>query len=223
MAQLEPAELDTSLLFRQRSRPAAWFLAVAVTLLASASFSQGEGANEAADTPEGAIHALHEALADMAAQYGDAGVDERYRSLEPIVSATHDLPYIAELSIRRQWGDLTDDERRRFVAAFERLSVTTYASRFRNLRRGMFAIDASEPAGGERAHVTATLTTADGDTIPFQYVLHDTGEGWKIVNILADNVSDLALKRAEYRRLLQDGSIDDLIADLERQTVDAVE
>jgi hypothetical protein len=37
---------------------------------------------------------------------------------------------------------------------------------------------------------------------------------------LADGVSDLALKRAEYSRILADGTIDDLIEHLERQIAD---
>jgi phospholipid transport system substrate-binding protein len=195
---------------------------VALTLpLGSASRAQ-QGAG-GAQMPAEAVRTLHDALVDAAAEHGDADIEERYRELEPVVEATHDLPYIAELSIRRQWRELSDEQRRRFVDAFERLSVTTYASRFRDLRQGMFSIDGSEPLGDERWRVLATLTTADGDTVPFEYVLHDTGAGWKIVNILADNVSDLALKRAEYRRLLQDGSIDDLVAELERQTREVAE
>ena len=50
------------------------------------------------------------------------------------------------------------------------------------------------------------------------YTLHDRRGAWQIVNILADGVSDLALKRAEYRRFLTDGTIDDLIAQLVEQT-----
>ncbi|MBN1237333.1 MAG: ABC transporter substrate-binding protein [Gammaproteobacteria bacterium] len=173
-----------------------------------------------AESPEQVVEALHGALVDAAAELGDADLDARYAELEPVVEATHDLPYIAQLSIRREWRELSDEQRQRFLQAFERLSVTTYASRFRNLDAGMFSIDASEPLGDGRSRVLATLTTGDGEEIPFEYLLHDTGDGWKIVNILADNVSDLALKRAEYRRLLQDGSIDDLIAELERQTRD---
>lgn len=174
-------------------------------------------------SPQRTVQILHDALEDMAAELGDAPIEERYARLAPVVEATHDLPYIAELSIRREWADLGEPQRERFVNAFVRLSVTTYASRFRALRDGMFRIDGSEPLGDDRWRVLATLTTAGGDTIPFEYVLHETEAGWKIVNILADNVSDLALKRAEYRRLLQDGAIEDLIAELERQAAEAPE
>jgi len=184
---------------------------------AASQEAAGPEAAAAGDTPEATVRTLHEALVEVAAEHGDGSVEERYRALEPVVAATHDLPYIAELTIRREWRDLSAEQRRRFVDAFVRLSVATYASRFRNLREGMFEIagSASLPAG--RAQVTATLTTEVGEAIPFEYVLHESGGSWRIVNILANEVSDLALKRAEYRRLLEAGTIDDVIAELERQ------
>jgi phospholipid transport system substrate-binding protein len=175
-----------------------------------------------ADTPEGAVRMLHEGLVAAAAPSSDAdSIDERYRRIEPLIIATHDLPYIAELTIRRDWAELGPEQRRRFVAAFERFSVMTYASRFAGLREEMFSIDASAPLNAERAQVTATLTPPEGRQIPFEYVLQLGDDGWRIINILADNVSDLALKRAEYRRVLQSGSIDDLIAHIDEQTASA--
>jgi phospholipid transport system substrate-binding protein len=168
-----------------------------------------------APTPEAAVEQLYRGLEEAAR--GDLDVDERYRRLEPVVAATHDLPFIAELTIRRQWEALTPQERERFVDAFRRLSVMTYASRFGTLEEGMFKITGSGDTGNGRAEVESTLTTRKGDVIPFQYLLHETAGGWKIINILADNVSDLALKRAEYRDVLENGSVDELIRHLEQQ------
>ncbi len=175
---------------------------------------------EALESAAATVERLHEGLVFVAARHGADPVDVRYSALEPIVTATHDLPYIAELSIRREWRELGDDERERFVEAFVRLSVATYASRFAALEAGMFSLGESVPLAGGRIQVGASLRTRGGDTIPFEYVLHETAGGWKIVNILADNVSDLALKRAEYRRLLDNGTIDDVIAELERQAAE---
>jgi len=181
----------------------------------------GRAQEPAAPTPEAAVERLHDGLVEVAAAHGDEPVEVRYDALLPIVTSTHDLPYIAELTIRREWPALTDDQRRRFVDAFVRLSVMTYASRFGALEEGMFELGESQPPADGRAVVTATLTTPAGDEIPFEYVLHEADGGWKIINILADNVSDLALKRAEYRRLLAGGTIDDVIAELERQADEA--
>ncbi|HEX6993165.1 MAG TPA: ABC transporter substrate-binding protein [Gammaproteobacteria bacterium] len=196
----------------------ALFAALAAAALAAAP---GRAQEPAAATPEAVVERLHEGLVEVAGAHGDEPVEVRYEALLPIVTATHDLPYIAELTIRREWPELTDEQRQRFVDAFVRLSVMTYASRFGSLEEGMFELGESRPPADGRAVVTATLTTRDGDEIPFEYVLHEADGGWKIINILADNVSDLALKRAEYRRLLSSGTIDDVIAELERQADEA--
>jgi ABC-type transporter MlaC component len=62
-----------------------------------------------------------------------------------------------------------------------------------------------------RSSATGSLTGS------FEYLLQRDGEDWEIINIVADGVSDLALKRAEYQRLFASGGIDGLIAALERQ------
>jgi phospholipid transport system substrate-binding protein len=49
-------------------------------------------------------------------------------------------------------------------------------------------------------------------------LLQQDGDDWRIINIVADGVSDLALKRAEYQRLFASGGIEGLIAEIERQT-----
>lgn len=193
-------------------------LAALIVLAASSARAMAQEAGPFAE-PATAVERLHEALVETALSHGDEPVDVRYRALEPVVTATHDLPYIAELTIRREWAGLDEDTRARFVEAFTRLSVMTYASRFAGLEPDRFKLDASEPLAGGRARVTATLET-DQRAIPFEYVLHEAGGGWKIVNILADNVSDLAMKRAEYRRLLDGGTISDVIEELERQAAE---
>jgi phospholipid transport system substrate-binding protein len=218
---------------RHRS-PGAW-LAIAASGIAAVALAVPAGAQQApvvppaaaaaaaqaqSEAPDAVVQRLHDALERSAAAHPD-DFDGRYRVLEPVVLATHDLPYIAELTIRREWAGLSEDARRRFVDAFVELSVTTYASRFAGLATGSFEAGGSEDLAGGRSRVTATLTTPGGDAIPFEYVLHEAGDGWRIVNILADNVSDLALKRAEYRRLLDSGTIEDVIAALRRQAAEA--
>ena len=54
--------------------------------------------------------------------------------------------------------------------------------------------------------------------VPLEYLLQEGPDGWRIINIVADGVSDLALKRAEYQRVFSSGGIEALIAELEEQT-----
>jgi phospholipid transport system substrate-binding protein len=173
------------------------------------------GQELATQSPEAAVRSLHRGL--VAAADG-ASLEERYRALEPVIAATHDLPYIAEFALRRQWPALTAAERQRFVQAFTRLSVTTYASRFAGVAETTFEVTGAMPPDGERATVTALIHRAEGGDVPLEYSLRRRDGGWQIINIVADGVSDLALKRAEYQRVLGAGSLDDLVAHIDEQT-----
>jgi phospholipid transport system substrate-binding protein len=172
-------------------------------------------AEVATDSPAATIASLQQAL--VAA--GDGTVEARYRALEPVIVATHNLPYIAEFALRRQWGSLPESDRQRFIQAFERLSVMTYAARFRNVASDAFRpVEAGAADANGRVQVTTGIRRDGQADVSFEYLLQQDGAAWKIVNIVADGVSDLALKRAEYQRLFASGGIDGLIAELERQT-----
>lgn len=176
-------------------------------------------ADEPAAGPRAVVETLHAALVE-AAQPDAASLSPaaRYERLYPVVTATHDLAYIAELTIRRQWRELDADQRARFVAAFERLSVMTYASRFEAVGRDTFRILSVSDPSAQRVQVDAEIVRREDRNVPLEYTLEDRGAGWRIVNIFADGVSDLALRRAEYQRILADGTLDDLIAHIESQT-----
>jgi phospholipid transport system substrate-binding protein len=170
-------------------------------------------------TPSATIASLQQALVAATRDAAEATIEERYRALEPSVVATHDLPYIAEFALRRQWGSLTADERQRFVGAFQRLSVMTYAARFGNVAPdALRPIEAGAPDANGRVQVTTAIKREGQPDVSFEYLVQQDGGSWKIINIVADGVSDLALKRAEYQRLFASGGIEGLIAELEQQT-----
>ena len=172
----------------------------------------------ATDTPEATIASLQQALI-AARDKPNATVEERYRTLEPAIAKTHNLHYIAEFALRRQWAALTEPERQRFIAAFQRLSVMTYAARFGNVARDAFRpIDAGAPDANGRVQVTTAIKREGQPDVSLEYLLQQDGEHWKIINIVADGVSDLALKRAEYQRVFASGGIEGLIAEIEQQT-----
>jgi phospholipid transport system substrate-binding protein len=190
------------------------FFLTSCVLVACAAFAP-RGAAADVDAPDATITTLQQAL--IAASRG-ASIDERYRALEPVIVATHDLPYIAEFALRRQWSSLAEADRQRFVAAFQRLSVMTYAARFKAVGADTFRPVAAQPADASgRVTVTTAVARAGQPDVSLEYVLQQDAKGWRIINVIADGVSDLALKRAEYQRLYASGGIDGLIAEIEAQ------
>ena len=65
--------------------------------------------------------------------------------------------------------------------------------------------------------VRSQFTRSNGDTVSFDYLLRQNKKGWRIINILADGVSDLALKRVEYRSILKQKGFKDFIDMLKKK------
>lgn len=187
-----------------------WVLAIAASLAA-----RTVAADEAADVVAG----LHQALVEVAAIEPTLDLDQRAERLAPVVTSTHDLATMARLTVsRRFWRDWSEAERGAYTEAFERLSVRTYASRFASIRAGQFQLLGSEPLADDRFEVMAAIRRdAPLEAVPMDYTLQRTEAGWRIVNIVADGVSELSLMSARHFDILESGDFDELLADLERQ------
>jgi phospholipid transport system substrate-binding protein len=165
---------------------------------------------------EAVVAELHAALVEAATLVER---EARIELLRPVVRDTHDLRFIAELTIRRQWRDLDATAREAFVNVFETLSVATYATRFAGVGPETFLVTGSRATDNGRIEVRAEVMRAQGGNVPLDYLLQRGDGGWRIVNIVADGVSDLALKRARYQQVFRDGgTIEDLIALLAAET-----
>ena len=198
------------------------FLQICALALLSIAY-RSQAAEIAVGTPEATIASLQQGLIAAASAPANATLEQRYRALEPVIVATHDLPYIAEFALRRQWSSLSEADRERYVAAFERLSVMTYAARFKavgaNTFRAIVLQSGAQPADSSgRAQVSTAVARAAQADVTLEYLLQQSEQGWRIINVIADGVSDLALKRAEYSRVFTSGGIDGLVAELEQQT-----
>jgi phospholipid transport system substrate-binding protein len=180
---------------------------------------EASGAEWATDSPAATIATLQQGLVAVARERPNATVAERYAALEPLILATHNLPYIAEFALRRQWASLSEADRQQFVAAFERLSVMTYAARFKAVGADTFRpVTLGEADANGRVQVGTAVARASQPDVSLEYLLQQDETGWRIINIVADGVSDLALKRAEYQRVFASGGLEGLLAELDEQT-----
>lgn len=142
------------------------------------------------------------------------GYQGRCDSLAPIVRATHNLPDIARIVVGRYWGRLTEEQQKAWVENFSQLSIATYAYKFDGYSGELFEpISEQETARGDK-FIRTLLIKSDGEEIRFDYLLRRGDDGWRIINIIADGVSDLALKRSEYSGIIRREGFDALIVKL---------
>jgi phospholipid transport system substrate-binding protein len=170
------------------------------------------------ETPRAVVERLQSGLLALMRAADTLGFDGRARVLEPLFDDTHDSPAIAELSLKDAWSGLTAAQRAEFTAELRALAIATYAGRFAGFSGERFQVDSDKPVRGGGAMVRTTLVKADGSRVALDYLLHRAEGRWRILNIVADGVSDLALKRAEYASLLAREGFAGLLATLRAQT-----
>ena len=177
-------------------------------------------ASPVADDAARVVDGLHNALTKSAGQADSLSYELRFRQIEPIIAASHDFDTIARLVGGHFWRQLADDERLAFREAFCRASIATYTRRFTSsdgLRFGKATV--LEKLDG-RIRVLSALGRTDGDPIMFEYLLQETDGNWRILVILVDGVSELALRRAELTKIFDDAGFRGVIEHLDTQVPD---
>jgi len=143
------------------------------------------------------------------------GFEGRFAQLEPAVKQSHDLPRVARLTIGRRWRSLDAQQQARFVDTFTRLVITTYAHQFHAYSGESFNSKSVRSLKRGRMLVRTELIKSNGKRVHLDYVLNHRNGRWLIMNIIADGVSDLALKRAEYSNDIKRNGFEHLLSVLE--------
>jgi len=162
--------------------------------------------------PQATVERLHRALEAVS----ETAAEERYRTLEAPVLKTHDLDYMLQLILRGQWEEFSPEQQEQLLARFRELSIWDYANHFGDLEEGQFTITEQRQLNDQRARVSAQLDTPKR-LVEFVYTLNRDEEGWRIVSVLADGVSELALRRSEYLRHYNAEGFQGLIRALEEE------
>lgn len=131
------------------------------------------------------------------------GFQGRFKLLAPIVERSHDLDFIAKTILGKYWTKLNREQQQIFISHFHKLSISTYAGWFKEYDGEHFKIIDQKTMPRKHVLVRSQLIQSNGDTVSFNYLLRQDKKDWRIINILADGVSDLALKRVEYRSILE--------------------
>lgn len=171
----------------------------------------------AASASEGAavVNRLHDSLLSVMKEAEVLGYEGRYRRLDPVVRSTYDLPYVARLTLGKHWRTLTEQDRAMFVAAFSRLSISTYARQFNGYSGEQFRTVSEESFQRGGLLVETVLVKSNGNRVHLNYLLRGTNGRWRVVNVIAEGVSDLALKRSQYTSVIRREGFPELLRRIE--------
>ncbi len=155
-----------------------------------------------------AVTRLQDALLEAMRNHGSRGQREVF--LAPVVTAVFDLHNIARISLGPAWRELDEPGRADFTARLGILITATYAARFEadnGLSFQILAVD-EDPRGQV---VRTRLLRPPDAPVTLDYFLRDG----RIFDVVADGVSDLSLRRADYASIIQSRGYPALLEDLD--------
>jgi phospholipid transport system substrate-binding protein len=186
-------------------------LAAILTLFLS-GMSNAFALDEGSETARQVVEKFQTDLIAVMKDGKKLGYAGRYEKLKDPISNSHELTKIARIVVGKEWEKLSEEQQQKLVDVFSRLSIASYAHNFKDYSGESFVFDSEEETtrGGVVLH--SHLVIPDDKPVKFDYMLKEKGNSWRIINIIANGVSDLALKRSEYTTILEREGFDALVS-----------
>ncbi|HBK06709.1 MAG TPA: toluene tolerance protein [Acetobacteraceae bacterium] len=132
--------------------------------------------------------------------------EKRVNLLGPVIDRTFDLQAILEESVGPTWATLPANQKQMLADAFRRYTVASYVNSFDEFSGQRFEVSPNTRAVGGQQVVQTKVIPRTGDSHELDYVMRQTGGGWRVVDVLADGaISRVAVQRSDFRRLMARG------------------
>jgi phospholipid transport system substrate-binding protein len=150
---------------------------------------------------------------------------KRFDMLAPVIDRVFDLDAVLRTSVGSAWTSLPADQQDMLRPAFRRYTVASYLNNFNSFNGQQFTVEPqARPVGNGEQVVRSRITSPSGDSHELDYVMRNTGSGWRVVDVLADGaISRVAVQRSDFRRLLSRGGAPALVASLTAKSQDLSE
>ena len=187
-------------------------LALAATLGAPAARA-GDPAVEA----RGVIQSMWGSVVPILA---NKGLDKATREARftAVYRANFDNAAIAAAVLGAAWQQATGAQRQRFLGLFESYVVKVYTGQFGSYKGEQLVVTKSEPDGGGAIVTTHIVDPAapGARSIELKWRLRMTASGWKVRDVLFENISMTLNQRREFASVMQQrgGNLEGLMAAL---------
>ena len=171
-----------------------------------------------ADPAAARVDSFDSALLDTMKGGAALGPKGRAKKLTPAVTPAFDLPTMTRFAVGPKWAEMTAAERSALVAAFTRMTVASYAHNFDSFGGERFELDANVQTRGADKIVQCKLIPPHDKPVSLVYRMRQTPEGWKIIDVYYDGVSQLTTRRADFAQPVAQGGAAGLLKHLDALT-----
>lgn len=143
------------------------------------------------------------------------GFAARAKVLGPAVDVAFDMATIVRLIVGPEWAKTPDDVQQKLLAAFRAYTVANYAANFDDYSGQTIRVVPPVRSFAGGSLVDTEIQSPGGHADRISYAVRQVGGDWKIEDVLLDGtISNLAVQRSDFQRILAKGGTTGLIAAL---------
>ncbi|MDO5386133.1 MAG: ABC transporter substrate-binding protein [Pseudomonadota bacterium] len=146
---------------------------------------------------------------------------EKDARFEKLFNNALDLKFIGQFVLGRYWRTATPAQREAFINAYRELNIQTWSKRFDEFKGRKFIFQGTTPSNSaNQVFVNTEVPMDQGAPAKVVWRVKQTGDSYKIVDIIIENVSLAITARNEYSAYIKKApnGVDDLIKDLQKKT-----
>lgn len=178
----------------------------------------------AADSPVPLVEDFHATLLSVMQDAKSLGMQGRYDRIVPALETTFAVRTMVAITTVTAWKGASDAEKDAVAAAFKRVSAATYASHFKEYSGQTFDTLGTKDGPRGTTIVETNLNDAGRGAVSIVYVTKKSKGKWKVIDVIVDKgISELALRKSEYRQILRDKGMSGLVATLNEKADDLLE
>ena len=191
-----------------------------VMLLGAVLFIPGADSAYAAVTDPAAIQVqtLNNSLLKSMRAGSTVSMTERYKQLEPVIEQVFAMPLVTRLAVGPEWANFSPDQQKALIAAYTRFTVANYAHNFHDFDGQRFEIDDNVLSRGDDKVVRSRVIPAHDVPVSLLYRMHEVDGTWKVIDVISDGVSQLALRRSDFAAAIAAGGAPALLAHLNKSS-----
>jgi phospholipid transport system substrate-binding protein len=164
------------------------------------------------------VQTLTDALLKSMRAGSTISMTQRYKDLEPVIEQVFAMPLVTRLAVGPEWANFSPDQQKALIAAYTRFTVANYAHNFHAFDGQKFEIDDNVLSRGEDKVVRTRVIPAHDVPVSLLYRMREVDGTWKVIDVISDGVSQLALRRSDFAVAIAAGGAPALIAHLNKSS-----
>jgi phospholipid transport system substrate-binding protein len=146
-------------------------------------------------------------------QESEAKKKNRAAAIKQLIARRFDFSEMAKRALGPHWERRSSRERSEYVKLFTDVAADGYLDQIEPFA-GERILYLRESRDGDYAEVATKALGLKGDELDITYKLRSRGGEWKVYDLVVENVSVVNNYRAQFARIMNSGSFDDLLAKL---------